>query len=241
MKNLLKVFVLATIVAPAVLIMTACVGQVHGAGSVVSHDFEVSNFNGVRISGGYVVNFEYSAEPSVSVEMQENLFEHLRVQVRDNILHIDSKKNFVTTLTNTPHINISAPNLNSLDFRGAVKTGEWDKIEAQHFTIKTSGSSDIVMSFEVDQLDITTAGSARLTLSGSAPVTKIKLSGSAKILALNLQTADIDIRASGSCSADIACSTKLNVVISGAGLVRYSGSPTVTQKISGSGKIQPIG
>lgn len=66
-------------------------------------------------------------------------------------------------------------------------------------------------------------------------------SGSGRYEAADLESAEVEVRISGTGSATIRERECLNANISGSGSVRYIGRPAVWQTTSGSGKVEPIG
>jgi hypothetical protein len=211
---------------------------VHGTGSRVSEDFTVSNFNGIDIDGDYVIIFNYSVENSVTVYMQENLFEYLNVSVQNEILRVNSDRPFSTTTANRPRIYVYAPALEYMSLSGAVTAEDWDTVNAHSFSVNASGAVSGTISINVSELDITVSGAADLELSGSASSAHISLSGAGNIEAENLQTENTVMIVAGAGNAVIAVSHSLTVTISGTGSVEYIGEPSVTQTIAGLGTVR---
>jgi len=215
------------------------VTAIQGTGAMVSRAITVDDFNAIDISGGYVVIYRQSQTSSLTIEMQENLFEHIDVEVRGDTLHIGSGiRSISTTRANTPRIYIYAPYLGSASFSGAVDATDWDAISADSFSLVSSGAGNFGLALEVESLDIRASGSANIELSGNASNASITVSGSSDINAGALQTRDAEIRISGSGDAIIAASDSLDVNVSGSGRVRYIGDPDITQSVSGSGSVR---
>ena len=211
---------------------------VRGAGDVVSQSFQTGNFTAVDIRGVYRVFYRQSGEPSVTVEMQENLFEYLQVSVNDGTLLIDSDRDFNTTDANRPRVYIYAPQLTGATFSLAVSASEWDTIYAQSFFINAEGAANINIPLEVETLDINASGAVNLQLSGNAENASINVEGAVNVSANNLQTRNASIVLTGAGNVDIACSDTLDVVLDGVGRVRYTGDPVVNQSIFGLGTVR---
>jgi len=233
-KNFIGIFILIGVI----FLLSGCIQGVRGSGQMVSRDFDVEDFNALDIDGSYEVTWRQGDNVSVTVEMQENLFDFLRVTVRQDTLHVDSTRNFRTSSGNRPRIYIYTPYLEMVSFSGAVSADNWDTIYGESFSLDGSGAASINMSLEVEMLEIDLSGAGDFTLSGSAYVTDISVSGAAEISADDLQTNEATIDLSGAGSVDIAVSDELSVDISGAGRVRYTGSPTIDQNISGAGRLE---
>ena len=257
-----KIFIFIAVCALVVgvaLPLSGCV-SVQGTGEMRPHTVELSrSFNAINVSGSFVVHFEYSETESVRFEMQDNIFELVRVNVRDNTLRVDSRRSFTTSTENRPRMYVTAPSLTSARFSGSTRAEGWDKIieesfelrtsgssnvniavEVKEFAINTSGSSRITAAMEVDELDLRASGSANFTLSGTATELNVRISGSARVEGLLLQTYDTTLSLSGSARVYIAVENTLDVRVSGSARVRYSGRPYITQRISGSGSVQSV-
>jgi hypothetical protein len=212
-----------------------------GKGEMISRSFQVDDFTGLDIGGAYLISYRNSLGISVTVEMQENLFEYLQVEVKNRKLHVSSSKSFnISGNNNRPRIYIEAPHLDAINLSGAAGTDEWDKITVESFFIDASGAANIAISLEVEQLDIKASGAAKLELDGNAGKANMSASGACKIKAGNLHTRESKINVSGASNADIACSDNLEVSASGASNVRYTGNPAVTRRVSGASSVKGI-
>jgi len=233
-KSLIGILVLIGVV----ILLSGCIGGVRGSGSMVSRDFEVDDFSALDIGGSYHVTWRQGDSVSVTVEMQENLFDYLRVSVRGDTLNIDSTRSFNTSSSNRPRVYIYTPYIEMVNFSGAVSADSWDTIYGESFSLNGSGAVEVNMTLEVETLDIDLSGAGDITLAGSADTVDINASGAADITADNLQTSEVSIDLSGAGSVDIAVSDYLSVDLSGAGRVRYTGDPTIEQSISGAGQLE---
>ena len=84
-------------------------------------------------------------------------------------------------------------------------------------------------------LKVVIAGSGDLSASGQVDEQEITISGSGAIKARDLECTESVVRITGSGSATVWVSDRLDVTISGSGSVRYIGSPTVETTVTGSG------
>jgi hypothetical protein len=101
------------------------------------------------------------------------------------------------------------------------------------------------MRLEAIQADPVTArisGSGDLWLAGQTGREEITISGSGKVDATELDSDRAKIQISGSGSAKVKTRIELAVQISGSGKVSYLGDPrSITQKVSGAGRIEKLG
>jgi hypothetical protein len=89
----------------------------------------------------------------------------------------------------------------------------------------------------VNELNTLTTGSGDLILDGSANDHNFMTSGSGNLRAYDLSTENTNVRTTGSGNAEVDVSGKLDIISSGSGSVYYTGNPSLTQSISGSGRV----
>ena len=221
-KTLFAILLAGIVMLPWLGGCTSSVNIIHGAGSVVSRDFDVANFTAITIGGSHEVIYRQSENSSVTVTMHENLFEHLEVEVQGNTLRVGFARGVGINMgSGVSRVYVYTPYLNEATLSGSVRAVDWDAIYADSFTIAISGSGSGNFHGNVDSFNAT-------------------ISGSGRVLAEELQTKDASIRVSGSGNVAIAVSDNLDVNISGSGRVNYIGNPAVTSSISGSGRINRI-
>jgi hypothetical protein len=203
-------------------------------------DFTTAHFTGIDIAGEYIIVYSQSQTASVSISMQENLFNYLNVTVENGILRVYSERSFRTDRNHTPRIYVSAPYFNTVTLAGATSAENWDTVTTDVLYIDISGVTDGVIPMQVNALEISAAGVADFTLTGIAHTTNISIAGAGKIDAQALQTADTTVAIAGGGSVDVAVSDTLDVTIAGAGTVRYVGDPQVSRSIAGVGTVRQM-
>ena len=215
-----KIFVLVAalvVLVVAAVALTGCnMGTTQGTGPMVTHEISADGFTGINITGAYNLTFTQASYFSVTLEIQENLIQHLDTNVRGGVLHVGFSRGISTTGGNTPRLYISAPYLDSLLVEGAA-------------------SAD--MTLDVDTLDVEIEGAGNVTLTGTANTLNVVIEGAGNIRAFDMVARDVVINLEGAGNADVHATDTLNASISGVGRIRYDGSPTVTRNISGLGTV----
>ena len=108
-------------------------------------------------------------------------------------------------------------------------------------TLSVSGSGKIkVENLTVEKTELKISGSGTVSASGKAENINAFISGSGKMKAAGLEANDASVDISGSGSAEVWAKKTLNAVVSGSGIIYYKGSPHITLRSSGSGKIRPL-
>jgi hypothetical protein len=82
-------------------------------------------------------------------------------------------------------------------------------------------------------------GAAEVTLTGNVDRLLVDMTGASQLAADGLQTKTAEISTTGAGDAEVAVTDTLNVIITGAGKVTYSGNPpTIKKQITGAGSIR---
>ena len=206
-----------------IMALSACInigggiGSVSGQGPMVERDFQVAEFTSLNISGAFNITWRESADVSVTVVMQENLFEHLSVSVTGGTLALESERGFSVSVGNTPRLYINSPLIEGISSEGAVTASDWDTVHSQNFTINVEGAANIDLEMEVNTLNLVSAGAANINLTGNVDNANLRIDGAGNV--------------------EITVSEQLDVVLNGVGRVRYRGNPVVTRDISGIGTV----
>jgi len=213
-------------------------GTLRGTGPMVTQDFEIAHFNGISISGPFMIIYRQSETYAVRVEMQENLLERTSVENVGGMLRVETSIGFSITRNTTPRVYVYAPYLNTISLHTATSTYNWDTIYSEMLTMYVSGASSADIAMEVERVEIRASGAASFTLSGTAEELYVDISGAGSVNARDLETSAAEIHITGAGSAVVAADDTLYVSISGVGTVTYHGNPTVTRNIAGVGTVR---
>ena len=190
------------------LFLTSCVFDISGIkgdGNVVSQERTASGFYGISIDGVANVNVRHGEDYRVVVTTDNNLQEFVFVEVKNGVLHINTKtKTKTKTNTNTNLkptkfiVDVHLPELQSITLNGVgnVKLSEGN---ASDLKISLSGAGNIdAQNYQVENIFITQSGVgnskiwATNSLSGALsgvgnisykgnPTVNIKVSGVGKV------------------------------------------------------------
>jgi hypothetical protein len=205
------------LLAGALLATAGCRwGGIRGNGHIVTDNRPVEDFSEIEADGGFKIEWRKGA-PSLSITTDENLLSHITSANIDHRLRLHSSGN----LWPTHHVvvAISSPNRAGAKLSGASDMKAY-QLSAPQFAIQGSGASDITLDGTVDQLIA-------------------ELTGASDVKAKDLQTKIAEISATGAADVTISVSETLRVSITGAGDVKYYGTPkTIEKHITGAGSIR---
>lgn len=246
-----KIIAVTLLAAVMVLTLNGCVAvsfsdsfgemeSIDGKGGMVKTEYPVAKFHSVRVDIDAAVIYKSAPEPSISIEIQENLTDLLDVSVQNDQLVIKSTKYFNISDSNRAMIYLSAPSLDTLWFSGMVEFRDSDPLVSDSLRLQIDGSLDGKLEIDTEKLDLRLDGIGNVNLSGRAPKTDLSIDGAGTINALDLETKDSAVTLDGACDISLSCSDTLDIEINGTGMIKYRGNPSLSQEISGMGTIRQV-
>lgn len=214
-------------------------GGVHGDGNVLKETRKVNTFDAIEVSGAFDVVLKQGLTEEVIVEADANLLPIIRTDVVGGTLKIETTKpvQHVTLMK----VYVTVKDLKRIDVSGAVDIHTDGRITVPELSLDASGASDSQLNIEVQKLRLDCSGASKMKFTGSASEVSMDLSGATDIFAYDLLAETYDIDISGAGNAQINVSKRIRAEISGAGNVKYKGSPSeVDQRVSGAGTIKKV-
>ena len=248
-KRKSTVLIALTVVAmTALVLMTGCIRiitnseTITGSGELVTKKYDFANFTRVEVGYAFEVDITHADEFDVTIEMNENLFDYLDISQSGSILRVRMKPNYNYRLT-TRQVSISMPAIRSLNLSGASR-GEITGFETSNavdlevsgassleitnlVTGKTgfgvSGASRIIGNIRMTDGDFDVSGASTIELNGEAADVVLDVSGAstARLEDFPMDTADTHV--SGASSVTLEVNDRLDVEVSGASRLIYSG------------------
>lgn len=231
MENYLKTFfnhpfILMTIMKKFIflpllglILLTGCIKEfVSGSGAIISEKRTISGrITAIQVEGSINVRVQQGDSTQLSVKDYENLLLYLDTRIVGTTLVVEYRDAWVRHTA-----------------------GEITLVVPQLSDITIEGSSDVstIGNFNFEDLSINISGSGSAFLAGTAKNTHIKISGSGDIRAFEMPTDNSKIIISGSGAAQLNVKKQLDINISGSGDLIYKGDPSVSSRISGSGKVR---
>ncbi len=232
MKNL---FVLG-ILTMVIMISSCNKVCIKGEGQLVKDTREVLMFSKVKIDLPCNLMLTNSINTEVVIEAEKNILALIKTEVKSNTLIISSVK----CLDRKEFINIivSAPQYKELEFNNNGNVKNDNILQADKLKILISGSGNINLNTFVNKLNIELKGSGDAILLGATKELNINIKGSGNVDASKLNAFDADLSLSGSGNINVFANNKLNADVKGSGNVYYKGSPKLSVKINGTGKVE---
>ena len=214
--------------------------SIKGNGNVVTENRKTSDYDAVSLVGFMDVALVKGSEGNLTIEAESNLQEYITTEVKNGTLKISVEKGVNISPSRNKTIKVTVP---FEDLEGAYLTGSgdiWteDKITARDFSLSVTGSGDMNIEIEADEIDGKVTGSGDIQLIGTASELDCNVTGSGDFDADKLWAAVVSAQVSGSGDIMVYAEKELNARIAGSGDISYKGNPSKENfKTSGSGDI----
>ena len=211
---------------------------IKGEGPAVTQDRDGGTFNEIHTHGSFNVEITDAGSNAVKVEAQQNLQEYIEIENKGGVLHVRNKKGYNIKTDKEIVIHVSAPALKGVHLSGSGNINSTNQLKgSDNFEVKSSGSGNISLDVETNSLKTAIAGSGNITLKGKTNDLDGRIAGSGNIRGKEMQSANTSVNISGSGSAEVVATQKLDTRIAGSGDVKYWGDASVDSKVQGSGSV----
>ena len=229
-----------------------------GNGKLVTNEKTVSSFGSIQISGAAVVNYHTSGGNRVVFTTDSNVADHVEITTRLNTLHICMKPGFSISPTSLIVDVYGPPELGGVTISGASSFTTEDRlnsssfktrisglgkirtanIECNEFDTSISGSGEISGNVNCSSFTANISGTGKISLTGKSDDARLVISGVGVYEGFNFETKRSSVNMSGSGTVNIWTQDHIIASVSGMGLIKYRGEPSVEFRGSGMGRIE---
>lgn len=212
--------------------------KIKGNGEVVTKSRSIGNYDGVELVGSMNVVLIAGNEGELKIEAESNLQEYIETEVRNNVLKISTDED--VNIHPTKEIKITVPfrDLSEVSLTGSGDIWNEDQIKSDDFKMQVTGSGDIMLNLDVQDLEGQITGSGDIKIKGAARNFECKVTGSGDFKAFDLRADNVEARISGSGDIQVTATQSLKASIGGSGDIVYKGNPKKEDfKTSGSGSV----
>jgi hypothetical protein len=260
MKRLIYTLILASIMLTfPVLAGCVRVDLAEEAGPITTRTYDFTDFTGIDVEQAFEVTITQSDNYSVEITAGENLFEKIHVYKSGSTLVIDVDFWFISWIIN-PKLTVTMPVLTELELSGACEGTATGFKSSQDMMLHLSGASELDIDMETGDFFAELSGASRLSGRLLAASTEIELSGAsranltgsggnitldgsgasnAELLYFTVNDAEIDFSGASRVTMDV--NGRLDVSLSGASSLEYTGNPILGEMdISGTSSMHQI-
>jgi hypothetical protein len=232
MKSLYAIFIIA--------FLTGCgtVGtQIRGNGNIKTTHRDIGDARAIQITGSFHTEI-VRGDPGISITGDENLFDYMVTEVKDDQLFVHLKYRTVFFNSNALTVKISLPDINEIKLDGSGEvSGDNDFINTKRLTVQLKGTGIVNLTVRSSELEADLDGSGRINIKGETNSLMSRIDGSGELNTVTTICKNADITIVGSGKAKVFASQSLNANISGSGNIYYTGNASVNKNITHSGRV----
>jgi hypothetical protein len=215
--------------------------RISGNEHVITNNAPVGDFTGVHAGGSFDVYVTEGSPTAVKIEGEDNIISHVKMEVRNGVLTIDSEDGVSLNPHRDVKVFITAPRFSKLSTSGSGNiTGQTKITSDGKLELGSSGSGSLKLEVDAPEITVGISGAGFVDLAGETKKFNASVSGAGSIKAFDLKSENVECNISGTGNMEVYSSVKLNAGISGMGKIRYKGNPEVTKNVSGIGNIQKV-
>lgn len=212
--------------------------KIKGNGNVTTKEITTSDYDKISVSGFFDVELVSGSEGKITLKGEENLLEFVNIDVKDNTLCIGTEKGKRLTTTKSITITVPFETLNEVSLSGSGDVSSKNTVKSTKFATTLTGSGDIHLDIEAQEVTATLTGSGDMILKGKTGEFNSTLTGSGDLNASKLESANVTSNVSGSGDCKVYSSDSLFARVSGSGAIYYAGDPKKKDtNVHGSGSI----
>lgn len=211
--------------------------RVVGSRRVKTEVRSVRGFDGVELFGVGDVTLVQGDRETLTIEAEDNILPLIVSRVERGTLRLGIERPNVET--HRPiKFRLSVRGLKRLIASGAGQI-ETRPVSTPTLDVDVSGAGSVKMErLNTESLRVQLSGAGGMRVAGIAQRQQVDISGAGNYQAGRLLTRDTELSLSGAGEARVHASHRFKATVSGAGSVRYSGSPAKTEiKNSGAGSV----
>ncbi len=215
---------------------------VKGSGMPIDRNFNVSDFHGIEVSGGFDVILVQGNSESLTLTAQKNLFDHITVKVDNGILKIYTRNNIWATQPLKARITFK--NIDNLDVSGGGDVTGETPVNVEELGVYISGGGDFSSVINSGEVKVNISGGGDAEIEGNIKDYYLDMSGggdvksevNASVISCRIggggdlffrskeKTSDAVVDINGGGDLDVEINTeKLKCTISGGGDATLSG------------------
>jgi hypothetical protein len=194
---------------------------------MVRKEFSVSSFKEIVISDNFLVTISQGESFSVHAEALHKDLEMIEVEVRSEVLYIQSSTHQQKM---TANIYIEFPAIQSIEISSGVDLNTVGKLQLKEFNFTASSASIARINGHFDNIRCTVDSGSLLELTGSSKTAKMNISSGSELMASSFQVDICEVVTTSASVAYVYARKQLIAVASSASSITYEGKPEIVNE-----------
>lgn len=214
----------------------ACIREDVGPYQGDKQTYALTGFDRLDMGSAFSITVQPGPAFAVVAEGDRRNLDDLDVYTRNGTLFARYRTN-----RNRQHqtsFSITMPTVRGIAFSGASQSTITGFTNLSELSIELSGASKGAFTGEAARMTVDLSGASTLQVNGRGTALSAELSGASNLQAFSYPVGEAGVNASGASKASVSVSSALVADASGASTIRYRGTPTVRQRVSGASTVQ---
>lgn len=223
-------------IALLVLGLEACIREDVGPYQDDKQTYALTDFDRLDMGSAFSITVKDGPAFAIVARGDRRNLDDLDVYTRNGTLFAKYRTN-----RNRQHqtsFSITMPTVRGVAFSGASESTITGFTNLNELSIELSGASKGEFIGEAVRTIVDISGASTLQLNGRGTALSAELSGASSLQAFPYPVGEATVDASGASKASVSVSNALVADASGASTIRYRGTPTVRQRVSGASTVQ---
>jgi len=211
---------------------------VKGNGVLKTEKRKVGDYDAISSGGFFDVILVKGKEGVITLTAEENILEHIIIEVKGNNLQIKTEKGYNIKTRKGVKITVPVTDIDEVSLGGSGNITSKTTIKAESLKLNLGGSGNIDLDIDSSSLNASIGGSGSIKLSGNSGNAKTSIAGSGSIKAYDLIVKTLKANIAGSGNIKATVKDEINAVVAGSGSIYYKGNPDkIKSKSLGSGSV----
>jgi hypothetical protein len=198
---------------------------------------DVKPFKKIEVSGAANVVYTQSDTLKLRVVANDDEINNIFTTYENGTLVIKAKGSF----THAPKIYVSGDSLNQITSSGISKLTTTNTLKTDNLSINATGASDIFANIDTKVIEVMLSGISNIKLEGNTQTLSGNVGGASSLKAYNLNSVTTNIITSGTSTAKVFSSEKINANATGISTIKFKGDPReVSAEASSSSSIAKV-
>jgi hypothetical protein len=226
-------------------LLAAALCAIAAPAAAATRNFGITSFEKVRVDGPFKVRLTTGVAPFARATGSQAALDRVAIDVQGNTLvvhnNLDSWGGYPGQDPGPVEVVLGTHDLSAAWLNGSG-TLAIDRVKGLSFDLSVQGSgAGEIGQANVDQLNVSVAGTASARLSGQAAKITAVIRGISSLDASGLSTKDASLGAEGAATIAADISNSVTIDAKGPATVRLSGGPSCTLRVSGSASVSGCG
>ncbi len=219
-----KLLTLSSLMLIFFTLISCNISGVKGSKNVIKKNRTITeSFNAIKVSQGIDVYLKQSDNISVTVEADDNIYDLLITEVKNNVLHIYFEKN--VGRVKAKKVYVSMKEIVALTASSGADIKGEGKITGNTLKLKASSGADIELECDVEELTCTSSSGSDIDISGTCIKFEANSSSGSDINAEDLKSNHVDAESSSGSDITVYVIETLKADASSGADIIYKGEP----------------